>query len=217
MKLDRVWVDTVEEYAALPRGKRLLFGVIYRTPFALEWGEWEAYHAHMLATHPIQYRIREWADSAATRIYDLWDKVPRLWRWCFNPPHPLVRKSIPREWRDLDSLMEDINFAIIRQFRQEMIDGCVDWKATEGHAEFERWIISAVDYLDNARPKMVDPETNPTPSGEFPLTLKQRENCENEDEWQAWSDECRRRDEAVEAADTALLIEAVKRRGYFWT
>jgi len=75
-------------------------------------------------------------------VWDLWDIFPYRWNmWyydklepIFKPKNSRLRKAIPRQWRDVSSLIVDVNFEFIKAFYEdEYVDGVVDWTATEHH------------------------------------------------------------------------------------
>lgn len=208
-------VRNIEEYRALPKSERYFFGW-YRIPYAMEIGEWEEFYEEMQDLHPVQYHLREWATDIKNWIsYYSKEIYWNIYRF-FIPCHQSIRKAIPRKWQDLDAVMVDVNFAIIKSFRQEMLEGYVDWKCTPEHIAFENWIIDAVDYIDNRRPALLN-KYNDMPDGDYPLGEKATAQCENLQEWQDWSKNVHDTEAEIERLDTKVLTEMIQNRGYFWT
>lgn len=208
-------IRTVGDYLRLPRSERYVYGIFYRRPLAMEWGEWGRFDEHICKAHPIQYRLRTFCRDLRYRYERFCRWFPLTWRWLFNPPHPLVRRSIPRHWMDLASLIEDINFAIIRQCKIEMDEGIVNWDANEAHREFKEWMERAIDYLDRERPALCDQlGAVYEQHGVDTSDIFKRDRPQ---ELEAAHAEYRRLERVIEDADTTLLKEMVEYRGYFWT
>lgn len=208
-------VRTLEEYRALPKSERYFFGW-YRIPFAMELSEWEDFYDEIQDLHPVQYHLREWTSDIIGWFSHHYSEIYwNIYRF-FAPCHQSIRKAIPRQWQYLDAVMIDVNFAIIKEFRQEMLEGYVDWKSTPEHIEFEKWIIDAVDYIDNRRPALIA-KSNDMPDGIFPLGEKAKAQCENLQEWEDWSKSIKDTEEEIDKLDTKVLTEMIQNRGYFWT
>lgn len=207
---------TVAEYLLSPVSERYRYGFWYIRPFALEWNEWDLFDRMIAAQHPIQYRLREWSSEVAGFFARAWRSVRCGYRWLFHPCHPSVRAAVRRDWQDLDSVMEDVCFAIIREFRQEMIDGWVDWSATERHREFEAWIIDAVDYLDRRRPDL-QKSVGDLEMPECGLGVILGGDSDAKAAFRKWSEAHTRIESEIEALDTKYLTEMIQKRGFFWT
>jgi hypothetical protein len=207
--IEPVWnISTVEEYKALPLSSRTtFFGLIYRTPFSLEWYEWDDFDTYIKKEYPIQYRIRDFFLSVEIKYSRIKSWFYDRYLWIFRPAHPILRKSFPREWHDLTSLIIDINFAIILQFEDEMKNGWVDWQATEHHAAFAEWMKKAVNYIKVERPALLDAMYNSAPDTNVKLRDRKLEDY---DEW-------RRIEQLIESKDAELIKEMVDNRHYFWT
>lgn len=208
-------IRTVGDYLRLPRSERYVYGMFYRRPLAMKLGEWERFDEHICKTHPLQYRLREFGGDMQDRFGRLCRWFPRACRWLFRPPHPLVRRAIPRHWMDLSSLIEDINFAIIRQFKIEMDEGIVDWTATEHHRDFKAWMERAIAYLDRERPALC--EHLETVYERHGVDLTECLGGQMDDAAEAAFEEYCRLEKVIEESDTRLLQEMIERRGYFWT
>jgi hypothetical protein len=94
-------------------------------------------------------------------IWDAWDLIPYKWQRVFYdyikpiyaPKHTRIRRSVPRTWVDISSLIEIVNFEMIKSFyEEEFKDGIVDWQNDERHREFAYWIEGAYAYITDVRP-----------------------------------------------------------------
>ncbi len=198
---------TFEEYLSQPKRARVRFG-LYVVPFALDFEGWDKWDEYVKKTYPVQYWVRETWTWFSYRWKDLRRWPRQTWRWLFKPPHPLVRASIPRHWMDLSGLIEDINFAIIKQFELEMRDSCVDWDSDWSHRNFKNWILDAVDYIDNRRPALEQAMQDTYPKG---LSFSQMMADPS------WGEKYRMYEELIRHKDTDLLQQMVENRGFFWT
>ena len=166
-------------------------------------------------------------------LYDLFDLFPykwRLWYWdnikpIIKPAHKRLRKAIPRQWRDISSLIVELNFEIIKSFyEEEYVKGLVDWEGTSKKAaEFEKWLKKAYRYIvversilekrmEKAYPpsKPFDEMFKPTGDGNYefvtdgvPYEIKYKAVNDIEDE--------------IEKNDTKILKDIIKYKDFFWT
>jgi hypothetical protein len=142
----------------------------------------------------------------------------------FFPRHQTVRKSIPRTWVDSDHLIEQTNFAIIKEFVEEELDGLEDvikqhfWNLENGYtewAQFYSWLEKAYRYITIDRPDWEEKldESYPPLDDENPLG---QINCSKETHEQRyglviyWEDR-------IKKMDTEILKEMIENRGGFWT
>lgn len=157
--------------------------------------------------------------------FGLWrfsDLIPYTWRdfyWrnirtIFKPAHKRIRKSIPRDWRDLDYIIESVNFEVLKSFYEdEYKKDIVDWTSTAKHKDFANWLEKAYKYITVDRPalqkKMDDSypdytgiELNrPTTKSTYKKLYGKVDKYEN----------------LIEKQDTELMIEIIKRRRWLWT
>lgn len=199
-----------KEYIEQPRSEWVRYG-IYETPLALEWDEWDEWHEYVKKEFPIQSRVREFGYKTK-RFYEKFISFfTDTYRNIFHPAHPILRKSIPRQWCDLTELIVDIGFATIKQFHEEMKNNIVDWDANEHHSQFKAWIDDAVDYIDNRRPALCDDmekcfdgmelKFSSNRTEQERLAFKKYNEIEN----------------SINEMDTKLLKEMIEKRGFFWT
>jgi hypothetical protein len=131
----------------------------------------------------IPYQIREF----------YWTKVKTIWA----PKHSRIRKAIPRHWMDLDHVLQDVNFEIIKSFYEdEYKAGIVDWEGTGGDAlKFTKWLEESYTYITSYRKVLEKQIDNAYPN------YRKVEKLEKE----------------MEDKDTKVLIELVKWRRHMWT
>lgn len=129
--------------------------------------------------------------------YQIRDFYWRYIRTIWNPKHSRIRKAVPRHWMDLDYVLLNVNFEIIKSFYEdEYQDGPVDWKGTGEEAlKFTKWLESAYTYVASYRPVLEKQIENAYPN------YKKVEKLETE----------------MEDMDTKVLIELVKWRRHMWT
>ncbi len=169
-------------------------------------------------------------------IWDAWDLLPYRWNmWyydsvkpIFKPSNSRIRKSIPRQYRDVASLIVDVNFEFIKAFYEdEYVDGIVDWSATEHHKEFAEWLERSYNYITKERPSLEKEKDNSYPKTWSIDDMFEPFIDENGRKmYQMKNDgipydikykEVNRLEKLIEEKDTDILIEIIKRREYFWT
>ena len=179
--------------------------------------------------------LREWFFKK-TKIWSLWDILPFGWSMyyydyikpIFNPQHQRIRKAIPRNWCDIASLIETVNFEFIKSFYEdEYKNGLIDWKATEHHKEFEEWLIKAYRYITVERPileKRLEEAYPPTRSiSEMfkPITdengRKMFEMIDDGIPYEVKYKKVNELKDKIEKKDAKVLVEIIKRRDNFWT
>jgi hypothetical protein len=131
----------------------------------------------------IPYQIREF----------YWMKVKTIWA----PKHSRIRKVVPRHWMDLDHVLQNVNFEIIKSFYEdEYKAGIIDWEGTGGDAlKFIKWLEEAYIYITSYRKVLEKQIDNAYPN------YKKVEKLEQE----------------MEEKDTEVLIDLVKWRRHLWT
>jgi len=156
-----------------------------------------------------------------------YDKIRPLW----NDENKRVRKSIPRTWKDISSLMVDVNFEMIKTFYEEEFKaGIVNWECTEGHKEFSDWIEYAYNYITKDRPAyeqaLEDAYPPSRPFREMFIPSETDEKTGKVKMYKMVSDgipykekygEVDRLEALIDDLDTRVLVDFAKYRGYFWT
>lgn len=168
-----------------------------------------------------QWKIR-WKLFNKFGIWRLTDLLPYSWRdfyWSkirtiFKPAHKRIRKAIPRDWRDLDYIIENVNFEVLKSFYEdEFLKDIVDWTSTPNHKEFAEWLEKSYNYIVNERPvlqKRMD-EAYPESIG-FELNRGM-----NKTTYKKLYGEVEKYENLIEKKDTELMVEIIKRRRWFWT
>jgi len=168
-----------------------------------------------------QWKIR-WKLFNKFGIWRLTDLLPYSWRdfyWSkirtiFKPAHKRIRRAIPRDWRDLDYIIENVNFEILKSFYEdEYKKDIVDWTSTPDHKEFAKWLEKAYRYITDERPvlqKKMD-DAYPEHIG-FDLNRGVSKTS-----YKKLYGEVEKYENLIETKDTELMIEIIKRRRWFWT
>jgi hypothetical protein len=169
-------------------------------------------------------------------FWDIWDLLPYRWSMYyydyikpfFSPRNKRIRKAVPRQYRDISSLIEDINFEFIKAFYEdEYNSGIVDWQATAGHSEFAKWLEGAYEYITKIRPQLEVDLQNAYPAHKSFDEMLEPKTDEKGNKLFKFKDdgvpyeikykEVNRIEEDIEKKDTEVLIELIKRRHHFWT
>jgi hypothetical protein len=145
--IPEVETTSLQGYINLPKSERehtILFVKFYRTPYALPLGGyfninildgngqqypreegWKEFHQFVKKQYPIQYFMRE---SIPTYFYSLrgklgWWKLKDVYynniRTIFHPFNNNSRKIIGRSWKDFQTSIVEVNFAIVRDLVEQ--------------------------------------------------------------------------------------------------
>jgi hypothetical protein len=141
----------------------------------------------------------------------------------FFPMHQTVRRSIPRTWSDSDYLIVHTNFAIIKEFVEEELNGLKDvqkehsFNANNGNlrwAQFYHWLEKAYIYITQERPRLEEEMDNAYPDlGDNPLD----DINDTKVSYQQKYGEVDRLEKLIKDKDTQILKEMIEERGGFWT
>jgi hypothetical protein len=154
-------------------------------------------------------------------LWKLTDILPYSWRdfyWSkirtiFKPAHKRIRKCIPRDWRDLDYIIESVNFEVLKSFYEdEFLKDIVDWSSTPNHKEFAKWLKGAYKYITIERPllqKKMDEA--------YPESVGFINNRMSKKSYKELYGKVDKYESLIEKKDTELMIEIIKRRRWFWT
>lgn len=145
----------------------------------------------------------------------------------FKPCHDKLRKSIPRQWRDITSLIVDVNFKFIEVFYEDEYKAdIVDWEATPHHKQFAEWLEKAYSYIKHERPKLQEEMDNSYPPSKpfdemFKLTTtngkRMFELIDDGIPYEVKYADVIRLEKLIESKDTEILTELIKNREMFWT
>jgi hypothetical protein len=226
--LKYIEVSSVDEYFALPKSARELYG-LYRKPFALPIDRpsflvgnkskqkgWNAWEKEIKRLYPVQWFVREWCFSWENPVYsffkglyfDYREKKYAVKRF-IKPFYPRFRKSMPRhQYTDVSEALRKVNFALLLDFwYDEMVDGIVDWNDNNAHKDFFKRVKAAVKYIELERPALEKKSdaTLTSATDKKKGTYEQRYAKHN----------------AIEAKiaqkDTDLLVWMMQQREMFWT
>lgn len=169
-------------------------------------------------------------------IYDIWDILPRYWRFRYwdtiglfiEPQNTRYRKVIPRRWADVSSLIETVNFEFVKGFYEdEYIDGRVNWDAFPEHREFADWLEATYKYITIERPQLEKDLENAYPSSppieewfvpvEDPIRGRVFQMKDDGLSYEEKYGEVNRIEAIIDKKDTEILTEIVKRRQFFWS
>jgi len=122
----------------------------------------------------------------------------------FKPSHKEIRESIPKQYRDISSLIQVVNFQFIKSFHDKEMD-MIEWNATPEHKEFKDWIDSSYQYITVERPKLEEELSNSYPKRGAKGSYQEK-----------YADVIRI-ETLIQDKDTEILTEIVKRREMFWS
>jgi hypothetical protein len=130
----------------------------------------------------------------------------------FKPQHSRIRKSIPKYWSDLDYVLLQVNFEIIKSFYEdEYAAGFVNWQSDKSHKAFARWLEQAYNYVKYERPELEVARDKSYPDDA--LSFKQRENMSYDELY----GEVDKLEKQIHDMDTKTLTQLIKHRDFLWT
>jgi hypothetical protein len=183
----------------------------YKTPTCLTMEGWEDWRKATQKDYPIQYWFRDTLPHLF-RVYVAYDLKKIYWivyRF-FNPCHKEIRKTIPRQWSDISTLIKDVNFSMIMSFKKEADESLVDWDGTPEHRKFKNWLDNTADYISNVRPALVKQQDAAYPEHPLPAMLKGKSYDE-------LYSEVNRIEKLIDETDENILKQMVTYRYHFWT
>ncbi len=143
--------------------------------------------------------------------YQIRDFYHKHVRTIWKPQHSRIRKVIPKYWYDLDYVLLQVNFEIIKSFYEdEYTDGPVDWNADERHQKFAEWLEAAYGYIKWTRPQLeAEVEAAYPKAGE-------RFGIEKASYKELYG-EVDRLEKHIHKMDTKVLTELINNRDFLWT
>ncbi len=218
-------VSTIKDYFNLPIKDREKFGFWYKLPQALpcnilldedERGGWAELYKLIRKKYPIQWFIREYLfsfDFPPYKFIKLKYMSYEDWKYkvkCFfKPHHQRIRKSIPNTWKDISSLIIDVNFAMILDFYYgEVKNGWIDWESDEKHKEFYLWILSAKHYIEVRRRALEIKIDNSYPP---------KEDRKKKLPYNELYAKLHAAEKELKDGDDKILIDMIKFREMFWS
>ncbi|RTK95880.1 MAG: hypothetical protein EKK64_05490 [Neisseriaceae bacterium] len=195
----------LSDYEKLPKKDKLIWGVFYKQPNIIRFGE--DFSSYLKKEFPIQYRLR----SSYRRIkWFIKDKYSNLKYKVYNffyPPHPILRKSIPKQWVDLVELIVDVNFAIILQFKTEM-----DSSSAVFDLKFSEWMGRSVEYIEKERIKKIEEIEKISESVDVGNSF-----MSNSPKNTQIFKKIKEIEEEIKQKDSEIIKQMVEYRDYFWT
>lgn len=182
----------------------------YQVPNSLTLEDWKQWNINVKKDYPVQYFVRELACDAKYVVCRWYRTAKYKIRSIFKPSHQDIRKTIPREWADISSLIVDVNFAMIKSFKKEADEAFVDWSGTENHCEFKKWLDSAAHWIAIGRPNCQAQAYASYPP--YPLPDHMRGKS-----YEELYGEVNKMEKLIEDTDTKILNQMIEYRGYFWT
>jgi hypothetical protein len=166
-----------------------------------------------MKAHPIQYAIRDAIEDIEYKFYRKWRSLRYKVKTFFVPENAMIRKAVPKRYADTTSIILDVNFATILQFKKEADESMVDWQAHEEHAEFKAWLNTACVWINEGRANLEKEKDKAYPSRNISVLLKPS----TIEEYQDMYKEVNRLEALIDQTDENILIQMIKFRSYFWT
>jgi hypothetical protein len=188
-------------------------GYFYSVPFAASMEEWDEWRVNVMKAHPIQYAIRDAIEDIEYKLYRKWRSLRYKVKTFFVPENAMIRKAVPKRYADTTSIILDVNFATILQFKKEADESMVDWQAHEEHAEFKAWLNTACVWINEGRANLEKEKDKAYPSRNISVLLKPS----TIEEYQDMYKEVNRLEALIDQTDENILIQMIKFRSYFWT
>jgi len=188
-------------------------GYFYSVPFAASTEEWDEWRVNVMKAHPIQYAIRDAIEDIEYKLYRKWRSLRYKVKTFFVPENAMIRKAVPKRYADTTSIILDVNFATILQFKKEADESMVDWQAHEEHAEFKAWLNTACVWINEGRANLEKEKDKAYPSRNISVLLKPS----TIEEYQDMYKEVNRLEALIDQTDENILIQMIKFRSYFWT
>ena len=143
------------------------------------------------------------------QIVDFYNKkIETIW----SPRHSRIRKVIPKHWMDLDYVLVEVNFEIIKSFYEdEYRGGLVDWTVDKNHSEFANWLERSYRYIKYIRPELELEKEAAYPSND--ISIKQREKMSYNELY----GEVDKIEKHIHRMDTKVLTDLIKYRDFLWT
>lgn len=188
-------------------------GFIYSVPFAATSEEWDEWRDATKKQYPIQYAIREFIEDIEYSLHRKWRSLCYLIKTFFCPENATIRKAVPKRYSDITSIILDVNFAAIVQFKKEADESCVDWKTQDSHAEFKKWLDESYSWITEGKANLEKEKDRVYPEIDVADMLKSINTEKYKDVYK----EVDRIDALIEQTDENILIQMIKYRNYFWT
>lgn len=150
-------------------------------------------------TYAIPYKIRSFYRKYIRTVWD--------------PKHTRIRKVVPKDWHDLDYILLQVNFEIIKSFYEdEYLNGLIDWESDEKHKSFAEWLFTAYHYITVTRPELEQEMDAAYPdSDDFNRKITSKKL------YKELYGDVDRIEKHIHKMDTKILTELIKNRDFLWT
>lgn len=168
--------------------------------------------------------VETWFDEMRQRKIPWWERVCvdvehwwhdttwGIYRW-FKPCHQPVRDAIPRVWTDCTELIVDVNFAIIKEFVENEMDGVV-WDDPERPQLVAAgvWLRESYDYITKHRGELQAQFSKAlNVSNNLPLETRKQMTYEQK------YGESNRIEQEIDDRDKKVLAGMAEYRQWMWT
>ena len=164
-----VGINTLEQYAALPRSERerrvnYWLTPWYKRPYALIWTlpprgsnaptEWEKVDDFLKQNYPIQFWVRENAEEVSYYLrYRVWSRFLVFWQnWIIGQRTEMRKAVFPRDYQDIDGMVVEFHRQCLIEFveRENAFDW-VDYTQSEEDKKFATELREQYDYATRGR------------------------------------------------------------------
>jgi hypothetical protein len=187
-------------------------GILYAVPLSETLESWDAWGKKVKKEHPIQYFIRENIEDIEDDITRSYSRIRYYLRTLLFPEHKRIRDSIPVRGCDVASIIENMNFAAILQFKEEADKSQVDWAANENHKEFKDWLDRAVVWINEGKANL-EKELDRS----YPTVSLMNTGETTLEEYNDMYKDVHRLEDLIKQTDENILVQMMKYREYFWT
>ena len=173
--------------------------------------DWNTWRFNTKTKYPIQYFFRDtlpylFRSYVYLNLREAYWFIYRI----ISPCHKDIHKAIPRHWTDVRSLIEDVNFAMIKSFKKEAEKSWVDWDGTTEHRKFKNWLDAAFDWVTVTRPDLLKQIEAAHPPYPLPDGLKDKP-------YEVVYSQVNTLEKIVEDTDTGILKQMIEYRSFMWT
>lgn len=209
-------VHTAEDYFNLPEEKRTTKHGFFIRPYALGMHEWDKWEEGIKERYPVQWFFRIWLTSHDNPVYSFFsikrmqlrEFLYGLKRW-WNPPHKRIYKAArPFGWVDITTVIRNLNFAAIQDFKDEMDKSLVIWDSNEIDKTFYAEIIQQLQVIEHTLPEM---QKDLDKALDFPWMKVNDKAAKDRHELVS------NLEKQIFDTETEIMIWAIKNRDRFWT
>ncbi len=208
---------TLDDFLNRPLKARYYFGIFYKTPVSLVWGEWKKWEMFLVVNHPIQYFVREVLWDGIRFFFKRVDRRYYTLKCRFWRKYHLLNLGPYYHWIDASHKVELALEKILIDFveQENPFEVCV-WDEMK---EQKKVIQDAYDWFKFLRPikqKEYDNLLSKLYGSEskFDEIMSGREETPEET---AEKDKLWQMEEEIFKENTKWYQKIVEIRGYLWT